>query len=295
MELLSKLRNRLQIRHQLERLWPKFVPLEGGVGVYADRGIRLAVLANPHVYRRLIRLLARLLDKDATLIDCGANFGWITLSVGARLKQAGGNGRVLAIEANPAIATVLSKSIRRNRLENQISVVQTFVSDAQGETEFYSCTASETSSAYFHDHIRAAVEENSQQIRSHKVLCSTLDSLCDAHGLKNVGAVKVDVEGAELLALKGCKKLMQQQPTPVFIVEMNPVTARAAGYSIKDIWDFFVSHDFSIFEFAAAGEDYRLIQVTSFDEARLWKAGDIVAVKHPSLLFDKIGPDLSWD
>lgn len=295
MNVLSKLRNRLQIRHRLERLWPRFVPLDGGIGVYADRGIRLGVSANPHVYRRLIRFLAKVLTGENSFIDCGANFGWISISIAAELKRRGGGGRVLAIEANPATAAMLAKSIRRNRLDERILLAQTFVGETQGVTDFYSCTATETSSAYFSDHIKDAVEKYSGQIKVQKIPSSSVDSLCEAQKLQNIGAIKIDVEGSELSVLKGCRKLVQQSPEPVFIVEMNPITARAAGYSIKDIWDFFASEGFHIFEFAPEDSDYRLLPSLSFDEDRLWEAGDIVAAKDPAFLSQKLGSHLAWD
>lgn len=295
MNVLSKLRNRLQIRHRLERLWPRFVPLEGGTGVYADRGIRLGVSANPHVYRRLIRFLAKVLNGEHSFIDCGANFGWISISVAAELKRRGGGGRVLAIEANPATAAMLAKSIRRNGLEKRILLAQTFVGETQGVTDFYSCSATETSSAYFSDHIKDAVEKYSGRIKVQKIPSSSLDSLCETHQLQNIGAIKIDVEGSELSVLKGCRKLVRQSPEPVFIVEMNPITARAAGYSIQDIWNFFTGEGFHIFEFSAVDSDYRLLPSLSFDEDRLWEAGDIVAVKDPAFLYRQLGSELAWD
>ena len=295
MNVLSKLRNRLQIRYRLERVWPKFVPIEGDTGVYADRGIRLGVSANPHVYRRLIRFLTKILNTENNFIDCGANFGWISISVAAELQRRRASGRVLAIEANASTAALLVKSIKRNRLQERIILAQTFVGETEGMTDFYKCSATETSSGYYSDHIKDAVEKYSGRIQIQKIPTSSLDSLCETYKLEKVGAVKIDVEGAELSVLKGCQKLIQQSPEPVFVVEMNPVTARAAGYSIRDIWDYFVSAGFHIFEFAAEESNYRLMPSLNFDEARLWEAADIVAVKDPVFLHTKLGSELSWD
>ncbi len=155
MKLLTTLRNRLQIRHRIERIWPKFVRLDGGTGIYADRGTRLWVAAHPDVYQRLARFVAKILGEGESFIDCGANFGWISVSVARQLKRTGSSGRVLAIEANGVTSALLSKTIRRNRLEEQISVAKTFVGEAQGEIEFYECGG--MSSAFFNDHIKDAM------------------------------------------------------------------------------------------------------------------------------------------
>lgn len=263
--------------------------------MYADRRIRLGVSASPHTYRRLIRFLGKVLAGEESFIDCGANFGWISISVATDLKRRGSGGRVLAIEANPPTAAMLSRSIRRNDLEERIVLARSFVGESDGVIDFYNCTSSDTSSGYFNDHIKSAVEKYNGRVKVQKVPATSVDSLCEFHNFQNIGAIKIDVEGAELSVLKGCRKLIQQNPVPIFIVEMNPITTRAAGYSIRDIWDFFTGQNFQIFEFAAEHSDYRILQSRDYDEERLWAAGDIIAVKDPALLYQKLGGDLSWD
>src|SRR5947207_10071073 len=136
MKLLSALRNRLRIRHRLEHLWPRFVRLDGDAGIYSDRGTRLWVAEHPDVYQRLARFVSKILGEGESFIDCGASFGWISVSLALRLKRTGGNGRVLAIEANPVTSAMLSKTIRRNRLEGQIFLAKTFVGEEPGLIEF---------------------------------------------------------------------------------------------------------------------------------------------------------------
>jgi len=291
-KLLTKLRNRLRIRHRIERIWPRFVRLDGGTGIYADRGTRLWVAAHPDVYERLARFVAKILGEEESFIDCGANFGWISVSVARQLKRTGSSGRVLAIEANGVTSALLSKTIRRNRLEEQISVAKTFVGEAQGEIEFYECGG--MSSAFFTDHIKDAMHKYGEQVRTKRVSCSSIDSLVEVYRMRNVGVVKIDVEGAELSVLQGCQKLIKERPTAVFIVETNPVTSRAAGYAIREIWNFFASRGFHVFVFAK-GPRRCLVRVEHFDEAQLSEAGDIIAVQDPALFYQRLGDSLSWD
>ena len=141
MTLLSSVRNKLRLRHRIERLWPKFVPLDGKAGVYTDRATRLWISANPQVYNRLNCFLAKIINPGASFIDCGANFGWVSIPVALRIKAAAKGGKVLAIEASPNTAKVLSRTVQRNRLHEQIILAQTFVAENAGSIEFYNCTA----------------------------------------------------------------------------------------------------------------------------------------------------------
>jgi FkbM family methyltransferase len=294
MMLLESLRKQLQLRYRIERIWPRFVPLDAGGGIYADRGTRLWVAANPQVYAGLNRFLEKIVTPDASFIDCGANFGWVSIPVAVRLKHGRGVGKVLAIEADPTTARMLAKTLQKNRLSDQVVLARTFVAEQVGVTTFHSCTSSGMSAAFLNEHIHDAVQKYGGTVTTRTVATSSVDNLVALHTIRNVAAIKIDVEGAELPALRGCQNLIRQQPGAVFIVEVNPVTTSAAGYSIRDIWQFFRQQDFQVFTFAS-DRSQRLIPCPDFDEERLAAAGDIVAVKDDSLLRERLGVALCWD
>jgi FkbM family methyltransferase len=241
----------------------------------------------------LNRFLARLLTEHQSFIDCGANYGWVSIPLAMRQKLSGGRGRVLAIEASPDTAKVLSKSAARNDLGEYLILANTFVGQKEGTIEFYSCTASNISSAYLNEHIKDAVEKHSSRVIAGEVPCTTVDSLVGSYKLASIGAIKIDVEGAELSVLKGCEEVLQREPNLVFIVEVNPVTLSAAGSSIREIWDFFTSRGFQIFGFARNAE-CRLTRFDDFDEGVLSETGDIVTVRNPQILAQRLGANLTW-
>jgi hypothetical protein len=58
-------------------------------------------------------------------------------------------------------------------------------------------------------------------------------------GVPNV--IKIDVEGAELAALRGAAALLQSDQPPALIVEHNHVTSAAAGFTPADLFQTITS------------------------------------------------------
>jgi hypothetical protein len=50
--------------------------------------------------------------------------------------------------------------------------------------------------------------------------------------------IKLDVEGAEMIALRGASSLLQSDCPPALIVEHNHVTSAAAGFGAADLFRF---------------------------------------------------------
>jgi len=158
----------------------------------------------------------------ATMIDAGANIGYYTLTVAARV---GPRGRVLSLEPNPAAARRLRENIALNALNN-VGVVEAAASRAPGTMPFHLAGDSEGSS--FFDSgldLSGAVE----------VTVTTIDAEVERAGLDRVDLLKLDVEGAEILALCGAERLLTGSHAPRLLVEANPITLRAAGASMEDL------------------------------------------------------------
>ena len=68
---------------------------------------------------------------DYTCLDIGANIGIKTLL----LAQYVPNGRVIAIEAAPTVASLLNQNIDRGGMKN-VTIVETAVGDTDGMTRF---------------------------------------------------------------------------------------------------------------------------------------------------------------
>lgn len=125
-------------------------------------------------------------------IDAGANIGVYTV-LAARL--VGPSGRVIAVEMMPDTAERLEAHIRINDLHN-VTVVRHALSDASGRVM--------TATVQVGKFGQATIAEDSERYglgASIDVTSMTLDDITD--GVPSIALMKMDLEGAELPALRG--------------------------------------------------------------------------------------------
>jgi FkbM family methyltransferase len=128
-----------------------------------------------------------------TIVDVGAGTGWETLFLS---RSVGVSGRVIAIEAHPRVFGCLSRMRDENRLQN-VSVVQAAVSDREGEVQLSDSPEHEGNSMI-------------GAVSGLRVPCTTLDHICQLFNLSKVDFLKMNIEGAERLALSGMGDMVQK-------------------------------------------------------------------------------------
>jgi len=165
----------------------------------------------------------RLIKPGMTVFDVGANAGFYTL-VFSRLVGEG--GCVIAFEPDSDNMRLLRKHITLNKLEN-VSVVQAAVSDASVLAGF-----SLTGGAI------GRLEKKS----SYLVPTLRLDELLADGNLPPPDVIKMDVEGAEVLVLRGAKDFIEKN-TCSWIVALHGDVEKygclsifsEAGYILQDL------------------------------------------------------------
>ena len=153
-----------------------------------------------------MKFLKNWLRPGDAFIDAGANLGLYAHAVASRFS---GRVRVLAVEPSPYLVGRLREAADRLN-ERGFAAVQSAVGHETGETDFYIArpglpTVSQS--------IRMDAESTSDYERQ-RVPMNTLGGLASAclDGIR-VAAVKLDIEGAEPLALKGAPAASGFWPT----------------------------------------------------------------------------------
>ncbi len=121
-----------------------------------------------------------------TIIDVGAGIGEETVVFS---KLVGGAGRVISIEAHPETYACLVKTVRRSGLTN-VTPVFCALAEADGELSI------STGTAHLENSVMSGGGGDTVPARS-------LDSLAAELGLQRVDLLKMNIEGAEKLAVKG--------------------------------------------------------------------------------------------
>jgi FkbM family methyltransferase len=145
------------------------------------------------------------LKPGMTFVDLGANIGYFTVIAG---KSISPGGRVYAFEPLPPIADYLERNIRENGLQDVVRVERLAVSDQSGVVRF---SAGETSSvgAHIADTSGAGID----------VPTVSLDDHFARAGWPRVDFVKMDIEGAELAALRGMRELARRSQRLTLVFE----------------------------------------------------------------------------
>ena len=185
--------------------------LRGRWWLPASRGKILRIL-NGTYEREQTRLFERHLRPGATVLDVGAHVGYYTLLSSVLV---GGEGRVHAFEPNPANAEFLRRHVRINRLSN-VHVEQAAVSDTAGTARFDFGTGSGTG---------RLADAGALEVRTVR-----LDDHCAQHGLAPA-ALKIDVEGAELVVLEGARETLARH-RPVIFLSTHGAQVHAASLQV---------------------------------------------------------------
>lgn len=150
-------------------------------------------------------------------VDVGACFGRYTILLSENYKQ------VIAIEPEPRNMQILRANVKYAGLTN-VQFLQCAVSDKDGHADLYlsSCDGCHT----------LCVKEHKRKVRVKTLtLASILRDRC-------VDLVKVDVEGAELLALKGVEPVVDKIKS--WVVELHNLESK------KELKEWFITHGYSI-------------------------------------------------
>ena len=180
-----------------------------------------------HVYRHgwtddLAGALDALLAPGDVVVDGGANIGGFTL-VAASI--VGPSGAVHAVEAAPATAALLRRSVALNP-HVRVTVHEVALAGEPGELAFTTFEPGLGIASF------APVPATARASEVVTVQVTTLDALTAA--LRRVDLVKLDVEGAELRALQGATRLLAEQ-RPLLVVELEPEHLARQGASVADV------------------------------------------------------------
>lgn len=175
------------------------------------------------------------------VFDVGANVGYFT-ALGS--KACGPTGRVFAFEPDPENYSFLTKTIELNHATN-VTAIRCGVSNVEGEGSLFLCHANRG------DHRIYDTKERRDRV---SIPLTTIDNVIEREKLPHVDVVKMDIQGAELLACKGMQNLLDaRRPLRIFI-EYWPYGLLKTGGSGDDLLRVLYNAGFRIFRIDSAAE-----------------------------------------
>jgi FkbM family methyltransferase len=177
-------------------------------------------------------LVEREVGQGDIVLDIGANIGYFSLLF-ARL--VGREGRVFAFEPDPGNFSLLKKNVGMNKYDN-VTLLRAAVSDANGTTKLYlhECNTM---------HTIHALGEGRDWVDVDTV---RLDDFSHDGYDRRVDFVKMDIEGAEGLAIRGMLSLLQSNVGIKVLTEFNPFALRGFGVEAQEFLELFLNLGFGI-------------------------------------------------
>lgn len=180
----------------------------------------------------LLRIIDEHVREDSAVWDIGANIGVFALGAAGIARK----GFVLAVEADIWLAQLMRKSLQlQQNCELNVQVLPCAVSDRNGAASFLIAKRGRASNALE----SAGGRSQTGGIREKVIVPTlTLDTLLDFFGAPSL--VKIDIEGAEAMALKGARKLLSEIRPVVYIevgascIEEVTSIFHQAGYLLFD-------------------------------------------------------------
>jgi FkbM family methyltransferase len=148
-----------------------------------------------------------LMNENETFADVGANIGSYSLRIANNYKDKG--VKVIAIEAHPENSKALDKNVRCNDFTN-VKIINKAVCDHKGIVTLYERSHDGTrAGSDMHSLFNTFLHPSNSVLPHGKTLqleCDTLDNILAGY---KVDVMKIDIEGVEVLALKGATNTLR--------------------------------------------------------------------------------------
>jgi FkbM family methyltransferase len=160
------------------------------------------------------------------VMDIGGNIGAATLYLAAKV---GPGGLVLAYEPDAGNLEIFRRNLLANGAPPQVQLVPKGISEREGVLEFFA-GGNYTSSLCKTNYVAG----EAQKYHVVQIPVTTLDAEVARLGLTRLDFVKMDIEGAEVAALKGAQQMLARFHPPL-IVETHVVEGRSTADEVENL------------------------------------------------------------
>lgn len=194
-----------------------------------------------------LSILERILNTDSVFLDVGANQGEFSIAA-ARIVQ---QGKVIAFEPVSEWRNRLVENVKLNNFQN-VQVIPIALGEKEGEFPIYESQKSFNDGTWYEGLSTLFAQDSRHHVRG-KVLVRKLDNILEELAISRVDVIKLDIEGAEWIALRGAAKTITRD-RPVLILEIGRDTCRAAGYEPEALIEWLTGLNYRIEKITEKGE-----------------------------------------
>jgi FkbM family methyltransferase len=195
-----------------------------------------------------LELLPYALRESEAALDIGANYGLYCYHLA---RAVGAGGQVFAFEPVPFTYSTLRLIARLLRLSN-VQLIAKGCSDRNARLAFevpvQASGALAAGLAYLagRNNAREGRERHFRLEKTREVECEVVRVDDEVPAGAPVTLIKCDIEGAELLALRGARATIERH-LPSVICEINPWFLEGFGITLAELLAFFTERDYRLF------------------------------------------------
>jgi FkbM family methyltransferase len=153
-----------------------------------------------------------MLNVPKVIFDIGANRGNTVIKYAKLFPTA----KIYAFEPFLETFEILKDNVKDI---SNINISNFAIAEKIGETVFYSNKNEDTNSILSSSKIGLSSDEQVKTIGQTIVNTETIDSFCSTHKIDKIDILKMDIQGAELLALIGAIKLLEEKKIGLIYTE----------------------------------------------------------------------------
>jgi FkbM family methyltransferase len=189
------------------------------------------------------------LKPGQVFFDVGAHHGWDSMWT---LPLVGEEGLVVSFEPSPVNLSILEWHRTRNHI-SQWTIVPKAVADVDAEEAFFLVDSGDSPMNSLTTGAPDTPLMSGRDVRKTFIQTTTLDTYCREFG-RSPDVVKIDVEGAELLVLRGAAVLLREA-CPTIIVAVHPYWL-PAGHSTRQIFELLTEDGYCIYDSGGSPVQY---------------------------------------
>lgn len=199
-------------------------------------------------------IVKKIIKKGDVVIDVGANIGYYTLIFA---KLVGQEGKVFAFEPEPTNFNILKKNVKINEYENVI-LINKAVSNKTGKMTLDLDEINKGGHSISKNNSEKTIEIESTKLDDY---FKTYDG--------NINFIKLDIEGAEVEAIKGMSETIEKNEEVNIMAEYNPLSLSNLGSNSEEYFKSLMKFGFKIYDLDAGRK--KMIPINSRIDLKKYK------------------------
>ena len=216
------------------------IPGGGRISVDLTDHIQRQIYFLGHYERNITDLVFRTIKPGDTFLDIGANVGYYSILAG---HLVGPTGSVHSFQPIPSIFSALEDNVALNRLHN-VHLNRLALHDSSGKLELHLPDPRNSG-------LGSSIQRPRPYHTGQTVECESerLDNYLRGNNVQNIKLIKMDIEGAELLAMQGMTETFSRSPAPNVICEADEDLLSNPGFSAEDLVRFMTNFGYHVENF----------------------------------------------